>query len=160
MRTKMSKDSVSLGGTIYVGAMFFEVIMIMFIGMAEMSMTIAKLPLFYIQRDLHFFPAWAYGLLNWILKVSLAFVKVVVRVFTTYYVIGYDPNVGRLFKQFLLLVLVNQAANGLFRFIGAPGRIMIIASTFGAFTFLFMYALAVVGAKFSQMLPNHWVLQF
>ncbi|KAL9264841.1 Pleiotropic drug resistance protein 1-like protein [Drosera capensis] len=141
LRTKMSKDSVSPGGTIYVGAMFFEVIMLMFVGMAEMSMTIAKLPVFYKQRDLLFFPAWAYGLPNWILKVPLAFVEVAVWVFTTYYVIGYDPNVGRLFKQFLLLVLVNQAANGLFRFIGAAGRIMIIASTFGAFALLFMYAL-------------------
>ncbi|GAB2223582.1 hypothetical protein Droror1_Dr00017723 [Drosera rotundifolia] len=60
LRTKMSKDNVSPGGTIYVGAMFFEVIMIMFVGMAEMSMTIGKLLVFYKQRDLLFFPDWAY----------------------------------------------------------------------------------------------------
>lgn len=43
---------------------------------------------------------------------------------------------GRFFKQFLLLLCINQMASGLFRLIGALGRNMIIANTFGSFALL------------------------
>ena len=47
----------------------------------------------------------------------------------------------RLFKQYLLLVLVNQMASALFRFIAAAGRNMIVANTFGSFSLLLLFAL-------------------
>jgi hypothetical protein len=67
----------------------------MFNGMAELSMTIAKLPSFYKQRDLLFYPSWSYAIPTWILKIPITFVEVAVWVFLTYYVIGFDPNVAR-----------------------------------------------------------------
>nr|AUB45106.1 ABA transporter [Camptotheca acuminata] len=140
LRTEMHKNTVTDGG-IYTGALFFTVIMIMFNGMSELAMTIAKLPVFYKQRDLLFYPSWAYALPTWILKIPITFVEVAVWVFLTYYVIGFDPNVGRLFKQYLLLLLVNQMASALFRFIGAMGRNMIVANTFGSFALLTLFAL-------------------
>jgi len=94
LRTEMHRDSVTDGG-IYVGAMFFIVVVIMFNGMAEISMTLAKLPVFYKQRDLLFFPAWIYALPTWILKIPITFIEVAIMVFITYFVIGFDPNVGR-----------------------------------------------------------------
>ncbi|XP_043718327.1 pleiotropic drug resistance protein 1-like isoform X2 [Telopea speciosissima] len=63
-------------------------------------------------------------------------IEVAVWVFMTYYVIGFDPNVGRLFKQYLLLLCVSQMSSGLFRFIAAAGRNEIIANTFGSFSLL------------------------
>jgi len=90
----MHRDTVTDGG-VYIGALFFTVITIMFNGMSEISMTIAKLPIFYKQRDLLFYPAWAYALPSWILKIPITFVEVAAWVFITYYVTGYDPNVGR-----------------------------------------------------------------
>ncbi|KAG6665324.1 hypothetical protein I3843_02G131600 [Carya illinoinensis] len=140
LRTKMPRDDSTDGG-IYTGALFYTVIMIMFNGMAEISMTIIKLPVFYKQRDLLFYPPWVYAIPQWILKIPITFLEVAVWVFMTYYVIGFDPNVGRLFKQYLLLVLVNQMASGLFRFIAAMGRSMIVANTFGTFGFLLLFAL-------------------
>ncbi|KAE8680794.1 Pleiotropic drug resistance protein 3 [Hibiscus syriacus] len=139
LRTEMRCDSV-VGGGIYMGALFFGLATIMFNGMAEISMTIAKLPV-YKQRDLLFFPTWAYALPTWILKIPVSFAEVSVWVFLTYYVIGLDPNVGRLFKQYVILVLVNQMVSGLFRFIGAAGRNMVVANTFGAFALLILFAL-------------------
>ncbi|XWS16406.1 hypothetical protein CRYUN_Cryun34aG0084600 [Craigia yunnanensis] len=140
LRTEMNRDSVE-GGRIYMGALFFGLITIMFNGMSEISMTIAKLPVFFKQRDLLFFPSWAYSLPTWILKIPIAFVEVSIWVFLTYYVIGFDPNVERLFRQFLVLVLVNQMASGLLRFIAAAGRNMIVSNTFGAFALLVLFAL-------------------
>ncbi|KAL6334331.1 hypothetical protein AAG906_014732 [Vitis piasezkii] len=138
--TQVNAQNSTDDGSIYTGALFFTVVMIMFNGMAELAMTIAKLPVFYKQRDLLFYPAWAYALPSWVLKIPITFVEVGVWVFITYYVIGFDPNVERLFRQYLLLLLVNQMASGLFRFIAAAGRNMIVANTFGAFALLMLLA--------------------
>lgn len=42
----------------------------------------------------------------------------------------------RFFRQYLVLLLINQMANGLFRLMGALGRNMIVANTFGSFALL------------------------
>ncbi|KAM3394201.1 pleiotropic drug resistance protein 1-like [Capsicum galapagoense] len=139
-RTEMPRDTVDDGG-IYTGALFFVVVTVMFNGMAEMAMTIFKLPVFYKQRDLLFFPSWAYSIPSWILKIPVTLVEVGLWVILTYYVIGFDPNITRFLKQFLLLILVNQMVSGLFRFICAVGRTMGVANTFGAFSLLLQSAL-------------------
>ncbi|EEF35084.1 ATP-binding cassette transporter, putative [Ricinus communis] len=140
LRTEMHREDLTDAG-VYLGALFFSLIAIMFNGMSELSMTIAKLPVFYKQRDLQFYPPWAYALPTWILKIPITFFEVGVWVFITYYVIGFDPNVERLFKQYFLLLIVNQMASGLFRFIAAVGRNMIVANTFGSFALLTVFAL-------------------
>ncbi|KAI4355695.1 hypothetical protein L6164_004443 [Bauhinia variegata] len=140
LRTEMHRDSVD-NGLIYIGALFFAIIVIMFNGMSELSMTIGKLPVFYKQRDLLFYPSWAYAIPGWILKIPVTLAEVVVWVFVTYYVIGFDPNVGRFFKQYLLLLLLGQMASGLFRSIAAMGRNMIIANTFGSFSIVTLLTL-------------------
>ncbi|KAK4776338.1 hypothetical protein SAY86_005026 [Trapa natans] len=153
LRTNMHRDNVIDGG-VYVGALFFTIVMIMFNGLIELTMTIAKLPVFYKQRDLRFYPSWAYAIPTWILNIPLTFVEVGVWVFITYYVIGFDPHVGRLFKQYLLLLLVNQMASGLFRLIGAVARNMIVANTFGSFVLLTLFVLG--GVVLSREQVRKW----
>ena len=94
LRTEMHRNTLE-DGNIYTGALFYTVMTIMFNGMSELAMTILKLPVFYKQRDLLFYPAWAYALPSWILKIPITFFEVAVWVFLTYYVIGFDPNVER-----------------------------------------------------------------
>ncbi|KAK8936591.1 Pleiotropic drug resistance protein 3 [Platanthera zijinensis] len=140
LRTNMHRDSVADGG-IYMGSLFFSIMMIMFNGLSELALTIWKLPVFFKQRDYFFYPAWAYALPSWILKIPISLVEVGAWVFLSYYVIGYDPNVGRLFKQYLLLLAVNQMASGLFRFIAALGRDLIVSNVFGSFALLVLIVL-------------------
>ncbi|KAG6718028.1 hypothetical protein I3842_04G130500 [Carya illinoinensis] len=141
LRTEMHRNSVTDGG-IYAGALFYGVVVIMFNGTAEISMTVAKLPVFFKQRNLLFYPAWAYSLPSWIIKIPITFVEVAVWVFITYYVIGFDPSAGRFFRQCLLLVAVNQMASALFRFVAAIGRgDLIVATTFGSFALVMLFAL-------------------
>ncbi|PHT67077.1 Pleiotropic drug resistance protein 1 [Capsicum annuum] len=139
-RTEMPRYSIEDGGK-YAGALFFIVTMIMFNGLSEIAMTIYKLPIFYKQRDLLFYPSWAYATPSWIFKIPITFVEVGLWVFVTYYVIGFDPSPVRLFKHFLLLILVNMMVSGLFRFIGAAGRTMGVANTFGLFVLLLQFVL-------------------
>nr|AOF42830.1 ABCG/PDR subfamily ABC transporter [Petunia x hybrida] len=153
LRTEMHHNTEEDGGT-YVGALFFVIVMIMFNGMTELGMVLFKLPVFYKQRDLFFYPSWAYAIPSWILKIPITFVEVALWVFLTYYVIGFDPNPERLFKQFFLLIIVNQMASGLFRFIGAAGRTLGIAATFGAFALLLQFALG--GFVLSRDMMKKW----
>ncbi|KAI9122006.1 hypothetical protein K1719_006695 [Acacia pycnantha] len=140
LRTEMPRDSV-IDGQKYTGALFYAVIVLLFNGLAELTMAVTRLPVFYKQRDFLFFPSWVYALPSWILKVPLTFMEVGVWVFLTYYVIGFDPNVGRLFRQFLILTLVNQMASGLFRLIAAVGRDMTVALTLGSFSLAILFAM-------------------
>ncbi|KAG5141732.1 hypothetical protein JHK82_017427 [Glycine max] len=155
LRTEMHRNSLNDGG-VYTGALFFAVVILMFNGLAEISMTIVKLPIFYKQRDLLFYPSWAYAIPSWILKIPITFIEAAVWVFLTYYVIGFDPNVGRLLKQYLVLLLINQMSSGLFRAIAALGRNMIVASTFGSFALLVLFALG--GFVLSRNdIKNWWI---
>ncbi|XP_077211686.1 pleiotropic drug resistance protein 1-like [Tasmannia lanceolata] len=140
LRTKMHRDSLNDGG-VFLGALFFALVTIMFNGFAELAMTIAKLPVFYKHRDLLFYPSWAYALPAWILKIPISCSEVALWVGMTYYVIGFDPNVGRMFKQYLLLLLNSQMASALFRLMAALGRNMIVANTFGSFALLVIMTL-------------------
>lgn len=47
----------------------------------------------------------------------------------------------RLFKQYLILILVNQMASGLFRFVAVVGRDLVVANTTAAFTLLIVIVL-------------------
>ncbi|KAJ0755439.1 putative ABC-type xenobiotic transporter [Helianthus annuus] len=140
-RTEMHKTDLNDGG-LYMGALFFGVTMVMFNGMAEISMTIAKLPVFYKQRNFLFYPPWAYAIPSWIVKIPVSFLEAAVWTFLTYYVMGFDPNVIRFLKNYLLLLVVNQMSAAMFRFVGAMGRNMIVANTFGSFAILLVFALS------------------
>uniref|UniRef100_A0A161ZXM9 ABC transporter domain-containing protein n=1 Tax=Daucus carota subsp. sativus TaxID=79200 RepID=A0A161ZXM9_DAUCS len=140
LRTELDHDTIT-DGTLYMGSFFFGVVLMMFNGMAELAMTIAKLPVFYKQRDLLFFPTWSYSLPVWIVKIPSSILEAAVWTCLTYYVIGYDPNVGRFVKQFVLNFLINQMASGLFRLMAALGRNMILAMNFGGFAVLILFAL-------------------
>ncbi|XP_020223730.1 pleiotropic drug resistance protein 1 isoform X2 [Cajanus cajan] len=139
-RTEMHHENQA-DANVYAGALYFTLVTIMFNGMAEMTLTIARLPVFYKQRDCLFYPSWAYAIPTWIIRIPLTIVEVAVWVFLTYYVIGFDPNFGRFFKQYLLLVFVSQMASGLFRTIAALGRNITVATTFGAFTLVTLLTL-------------------
>ncbi|KAI6680126.1 hypothetical protein NL676_034007 [Syzygium grande] len=138
LRTDMHRDTVMDGG-IYFGALYFTLLIIMFNGFSELGMTIVKLPVFYKQRDLFFFPSWAYSLPTCILKIPSTLVEVAIWVIMTYYVIGFDPYAGRFFKQYFLLLCLHQVTSGLFRLVGALGRNMIVANTFGTFGLLTVF---------------------
>ncbi|CAI0420698.1 unnamed protein product [Linum tenue] len=139
-RTRMHRNTIQ-DGWIFMGALFFTLITIMFKGMSEIPMTIAKLPVFYKQRNMFFYPPWIYSIPPWILKIPITFLEVGIWVSLTYYDVGFDPNFGRLIRFYVLLVAINQMASALFRFIAATGRNMIVANTFGSFVLLSIFAL-------------------
>lgn len=79
----------------YLGSLFYSLVILLVDGYPELSMTVSRLAVFYKQRDLCFYPAWAYTIPATILKIPLSFVESLVWTSLTYYVIGYSPEFGR-----------------------------------------------------------------
>lgn len=94
LRTRMHTDSVE-NGSIYVGALLFSLIVNMFNGFAELSIIIGRLPVFYKQRDLLFYPAWVFTLPNFLLTIPMSVVESIAWLVTTYYTIGFAPEASR-----------------------------------------------------------------
>ncbi|KAL3754118.1 hypothetical protein ACJRO7_001378 [Eucalyptus globulus] len=140
LRTEMPVGSVQDGGKFF-GALFFSLINVMFNGMAELAMTVFRLPVFYKQRDFLFYPAWAFGLPIWVLRIPLSFMESGIWIILTYYTIGFAPAASRFFKQFLAFFGIHQMALSLFRFIAAVGRTQVVANTLGTFTLLMVFVL-------------------
>ncbi|EEF30370.1 ATP-binding cassette transporter, putative [Ricinus communis] len=140
LRTEMKVGGIQDGGKFY-GALFFSLINVMFNGMAEMAMTMFRLPVFYKQRDFLFYPAWAFALPIWVLRIPISLLESGIWILLTYYTIGFAPAASRFFKQFLAFFSVHQMALSLFRFIAAIGRTEVVANTLGTFTLLVVFVL-------------------
>lgn len=93
-RTEMKVGTVEGGGQFF-GALFFSLINMMFNGMAELTLTITRLPVFYKQRDSLFFPGWAFGLPIWLLRIPLSLMESGIWIGLTYYTIGFAPAASR-----------------------------------------------------------------
>ncbi|KAK9170460.1 hypothetical protein Syun_002600 [Stephania yunnanensis] len=140
LRTEMKHGQVVDGGKFY-GALFFSLINMLFNGMAELAMTVFRLPVFYKQRDFLFYPAWAFALPIWLLRIPLSLMESGIWVILTYYTIGFAPDAIRFFQQFLAFFGVHQVALSLFRFIAAAGRSYVVANTVGTCTTLVAFLL-------------------
>ncbi|KAG2268363.1 hypothetical protein Bca52824_062918 [Brassica carinata] len=147
LRTEMNTRNVA-DGNMYMGALLFGLIVNMFNGLAEMAMTIQRLPVFYKQRDLLFHPPWTYTLPTFLLGIPISIFETTAWMVVTYYSIGLAPEAERFFKQFLIIFLIQQMAAGIFRFIASICRTMTIANTGG------MLALLVVFLTGGFLLPR------
>lgn len=94
LRTEMKSGRIEDSARFW-GALFFSLVNVMFNGMQELSMTIARLPVFFKQRDCFFYPAWAFALPIWVLRIPLSVMESTLWVIFTYYTIGFAPAPAR-----------------------------------------------------------------
>lgn len=130
LRTHMKVDLED--GNYYVGALFYSLMFMMFLGFPELVMTIKRLPVFFKQRDLYLYPAWAYTLPGILLKIPQSLFESIIWTSITYYGIGYSPEAGRFFRQFLIFFCMSQMATALFRATAGVCRSIHVASTGGS----------------------------
>ncbi|KAL2239345.1 pleiotropic drug resistance protein 2 [Sesamum indicum] len=140
LRTEMKSGRIEDASKFW-GALFFSLINVMFNGMQELAMTVFRLPVFFKQRDCLFYPAWAFALPIWVLRIPISVMESALWIVLTYYTIGFAPSPVRFFKQLLAFIGVHQMALSLFRFIAAAGRTQVVANTLGTFTLLMVFVL-------------------
>ncbi|XP_020248673.1 ABC transporter G family member 31 isoform X1 [Asparagus officinalis] len=154
-RTTMHRDTVD-DGIIFLGALYFALIMILFNGFTEVSLLMTKLPVIYKHRDLHFYPPWTYTLPSWILSIPSSLIETAIWVGVTYYAVGYDPQITSFLGHFLLLFILHQMSLVLFRVMASLGRNMIVSNTFGSFAMLVVMILG--GFIISKdSIPRWWI---
>ncbi|XVF05898.1 hypothetical protein REPUB_Repub06bG0001600 [Reevesia pubescens] len=137
LRTRMHIDV--LHGNYYMGALFFSLVILLVDGIPELSMTVARLEVFYRQKELRFYPAWAYEIPAGILKIPLSLLESLVWTCLTYYVIGYSPEAWRFFHHFILLFAVHLASLSMFRFLASVFQTAVASMTVGSFGILFLF---------------------
>ena len=93
LRTHMGVDRVH--ANYYMGSLFYALILLMVNGFPELAMAISRLPVFYKQRDYCFYPAWAYAVPAFILKVPISLVESIAWTSISYFLIGYTPEASR-----------------------------------------------------------------
>ncbi|CAA7046262.1 unnamed protein product [Microthlaspi erraticum] len=140
IRTRMGIDIIH--GNSYMSALFFAVIILLVDGFPELSMTAQRLAVFYKQKQLCFYPAWAYAIPATVLKVPLSFFESFVWTGLTYYVIGYTPEASRFFRQFILLFLVHFTSLSMFRSLAAIFQTVVASTTAGSFGILITFVFA------------------
>jgi ABC-type multidrug transport system permease subunit len=138
-RTRLSQDLAS--ASLYLNALFYAVIVMMFTGFGELAATIGRLPVLVRQRDMLFSPAWTYSLSAMVLSLPLSLLECGIFTCMTYYVTGYAPDASRFFKQYLLLFLIQQQAGGMFRFVGGVCRTITLGFTLGWILILLIFML-------------------
>ncbi|CAN0877648.1 Pleiotropic drug resistance protein 1 [Linum grandiflorum] len=105
LKVCISRETVEDGGA-YMGALFFGLVIVVFNGLSEMGMTIQKLPVFYKQRDLLFFPAWTYALPSWILKIPIAFLEMASGLFRLTGALGRNMIIANTVGSFVIISLL------------------------------------------------------
>ncbi|PWA64191.1 plant PDR ABC transporter associated [Artemisia annua] len=139
-RTTMHVGSLE-NGIKFFGALFFGLLIVMFNGMAELSLTVVRLPIFFKQRDSLLYPAWAFALPIWLLRIPLSLMESGIWVVLTYYTIGFAPDATRFGRQFLTFFAIHQMALSLFRLLAAVARTEVLSYTLGPFTMMFIVTL-------------------
>ena len=93
-RTTMHHNNEN-DGAVYVGAIMFSLINMMFSGFGEIGLIMQRLPVFYRQRDMLFHPVWAYTLPNFLVSLPRIVLETTLWVSITYYNIGLAPQISR-----------------------------------------------------------------
>ncbi|CAN7118574.1 ABC transporter G family member 42 [Brassica rapa] len=114
------------------GSLFFSIFKMLADGIPELTLTISRLSVFYKQKELYLYPAWAYALPSAILKIPISFLEAFMWTSLTYYVIGYSPDIVRFFRQFLIFFALHLSCISMFRAIAATFRDFVLATTMGS----------------------------
>ncbi|GLT73870.1 hypothetical protein SLA2020_457000 [Shorea laevis] len=137
LHAQMKEDMTS--ATYLMGSMFYALVRLLTNGVAELALTITRLPIVYKQRSFYLYPAWAYSVPASILKIPLSLADSILWTAITYYVIGYSPEVQRFFCQFLLLFALHLASTSMCRFFAAIFQNLVVATTFGSVVLVLMF---------------------
>ncbi|KAL5782767.1 hypothetical protein ACOSP7_007796 [Xanthoceras sorbifolium] len=137
IRTEMEVDLIH--ANYLMGCMYYTLVRLMTNGVAELSLTIIRLPVVHKQREFYLYPAWAYCIPASLLKIPLSLAEALMWTAITYYVIGFSPEVKRFFCQFLLLFGLHLASTSMCRFIAAIFQTMVVATTVGTLILVMMF---------------------
>ncbi|CAL9225463.1 unnamed protein product [Arabidopsis halleri] len=136
LRTGSTRDS--LHANYLLGSLFFSLFKLLADGLPELTLTISRIAVFCKQKELYFYPAWAYAIPSAILKIPISFIESFLWTLLTYYVIGYSPEMGRFIRQLLIFFALHLSCISMFRAIAAVFRDFVLATTIGSISIVLL----------------------
>ncbi|KAL3675445.1 hypothetical protein R1sor_025393 [Riccia sorocarpa] len=162
-RPEMPRNNLE-DGELYASALFFGVTMTTFIGFADLVVTAARLPVFYKQRDLLSFPAWAFVLPRVILSIPVSLYESTLWVVFTYYTIGFVPAASRFFQQFLMFFALHDMVSSCLRFIPSVARDLAMGNSLGTAILLIFFLISGFFIPRAEITPwwiwGYWISPF
>ncbi|PPD85940.1 hypothetical protein GOBAR_DD17123 [Gossypium barbadense] len=132
IRTQMKIDEFHARK--YMACLFFGLLRILTSGVPELALTSSRLGIFYKQRDLYFYPAWAYSIPSAILRIPFSFLDTFIWTSLIYFGVGYSPEPERFFRQLFIQFLLHQVGTSIFRLIAVVIQTPPVAAIFCQFT--------------------------
>ncbi|KAK4754744.1 hypothetical protein SAY87_008501 [Trapa incisa] len=154
VKTKDEHESME-DGIVHLGSLYSGMYALLFTGFFEMPMIIDKLPVFYKQRDLLFYPSWAFSVSAAIIQIPVSLLEVTVYVLTTYYMMGFNHSLVRMLKLYVAYTFMGQMSYSFFRCMGALTRDHVLANIAGCAGLV--WVLVFSGFILSRSAVNRWI---
>lgn len=128
LKTNLDTDTI-LGGTTYLGIIFYGLIHNMLTGYSEMAILVGQLPVYFKQRTASFYPAWSFTVPPLLLRIPFCIVDCMVFCLILYWATGLTPEADRFFIFYGYMLLLQQMATALFRMCAAIARNYDVSAT-------------------------------
>lgn len=80
-------------GNYYMAVLFFSLLYQLLGGTSEMHLLCDRLPVFYKQRGMKFYPGWTFAVSTFLLRVPYSFVESTIWTHIVYWLVGFEPSV-------------------------------------------------------------------
>eukprot|EP00891_Asterochloris_glomerata_P005171 jgi/Astpho2/5171/Aster-04755 len=138
LRTHIHDDTPT-DGNLKAGFIFFGSLVLLFNGIAELSMTCERLPVFWKQQRMQFFDAVSFMIPATLQRIPFSLTEGFVWTVLTYWAVGLAGEPGRFFMFMLLNTLIHQVGLCLYRSISSATRNIVIANAAGMMLLLCVF---------------------
>ncbi|KAG2441719.1 hypothetical protein HXX76_003334 [Chlamydomonas incerta] len=141
---------------LYLSVIFFSVMVMFMGGFNSVDSYVKKLPVFFKQRDHHFYTAAAFTLNGAALRIPEHLINATVWSIMVYFSVGFYQDAGRFFIFWLNLVVTGAFSTSLFQCLGAVFRNGVLAQGMGAVAL--MLSIATSGFPIARTsIPGWWI---
>ncbi|KAG2492873.1 hypothetical protein HYH03_008788 [Edaphochlamys debaryana] len=152
---QLSKDTFD-DANLFLSVVFFSLMVMFMGGFNSVDMYVRKLPVFFKQRDHHFYTALAFTLNGALLRIPEHLINASVWSLMVYFSTGFYMDAGRFFIFWLNLVVCGAFSTSLFQALGALMRNGVLAQGLGAVAL--MLSIATSGFPIARTsIPGWWI---
>ncbi|KAL4447582.1 hypothetical protein ABPG75_004801 [Micractinium tetrahymenae] len=145
-------------GNLFFGVLFYSILYMLLGAISEMHLLVARLPVFWKQRHMRFYPGWCFAIPTFVTRIPYSFLEATIWTMMVYWIVGFSPSVRFLMFWFQLF-LINVWSVALFQLIAAVCRDDTIATSVGSlFLLLFINLTGFVLNKTD--IPPWWIWMY
>ncbi|DBB15923.1 TPA: hypothetical protein ACH3X3_003297 [Trebouxia sp. C0006] len=138
------------------GFLFFATLTMLFNGLANLSMTVADLPVFWKQQHMLFYDAVSFSFPAFLQRIPFSMAASLAWTVITYFPVGLAGEPSRFFMYLALLFLIHQFGLSLYRLVATASRHIVIANAVGMMALLCVFLMD--GFVIQRLYVHPWVV--